>query len=91
MNGARIKTAIVSVHDKSGVVEFADGLQSLGIELLSTGGTAKLLREKGIRAQEIAEYTGFPEILDGRVKSLHPKIHAGLLYRRDNASDRDTI
>ena len=91
MNGARIKTAIVSVHDKSGVVEFADGLQSLGIELLSTGGTAKLLKENGIWTQEIAEYTGFPEILDGRMKSLHPKIHAGLLYRRDNASDRDTI
>lgn len=91
MNGAAVKTALVSVHDKSGIVEFASGLQSLGIELLSTGGTARLLKEKGIRAQEIAEYTGFEEILEGRVKSLHPKIHAGLLYRRDNPNDRTTI
>lgn len=91
MNGTPVKIAVVSVHDKSGIVEFASGLQSLGIELLSTGGTARLLKEKGIGVQEISDYTAFPEILDGRVKSLHPKIHAGLLYRRDNQSDRETI
>jgi len=91
MNEPGVKTALVSVHDKSGIVEFASGLQSLGIELLSTGGTARLLKEKGVKREEIADYTGFPEILDGRVKSLHPKIHAGLLYRRDNSVDRETI
>lgn len=88
---ARIRAAVVSVHDKTGIVEFAQELQNLNIKLLSTGGTAELLRERAISVQEIADYTGFPEILDGRVKSLHPKIHAGLLYRRDNQNDRDTI
>lgn len=91
MKGADVKTALVSVHDKSGIAEFARGLQSLGIELLSTGGTARLLKERGVETEEIADYTGFPEILEGRVKSLHPKIHAGLLYRRDNSVDRETI
>jgi phosphoribosylaminoimidazolecarboxamide formyltransferase/IMP cyclohydrolase len=86
-----IKTALVSVYDKTGIVEFAKGLASLGIELLSTGGTAKLLMENSIAVQEIADYTGFPEILNGRVKSLHPKIHAGLLYRRNNKSDQETV
>lgn len=86
-----IKTALLSVHDKTGITEFAIGLRDLGIELLSTGGTAKLLMENNISAREIADYTGFPEILGGRVKSLHPKIHAGILYRRDNKSDRETI
>ncbi len=87
----RIKTALLSVHDKTGIVEFASGLRGLGVELLSTGGTAKLLTEKGIAVEQIEDYTGFPEILDGRVKSLHPKIHAGLLYRRENDNDRETI
>ena len=91
MDGACVKTALLSVHDKTGIVEFATGLQKLGVELLSTGGTARLLKEKQIRAQEIGDYTGFPEILDGRVKTLHPKIHAGLLYRRGNAKDQETI
>ncbi len=86
-----IKTALLSVHDKTGIVEFASGLRSLGVGLLSTGGTANLLTQKGITVEQIADYTGFPEILDGRIKSLHPKIHAGLLYRRENASDRETI
>ena len=86
-----IKTAILSVYDKAGIVEFAKGLGRLGIEMLSTGGTAKMLRENAISVQDIANYTGFPEILDGRVKSLHPKIHAGLLYRRDIQTDRETI
>ena len=86
-----IKTAILSVYDKAGIVEFAKGLGRLGIEMLSTGGTAKMLRENAISVQDIANYTGFPEILDGRVKSLHPKIHAGLLYRRDIQTDRETV
>ena len=91
MSTVSIKTAILSVYDKAGIVEFAQGLRSLGIEMLSTGGTAKMLRENAISVQDIADYTGFPEILDGRVKSLHPKIHAGLLYRRDIQTDRETI
>ena len=86
-----MKTALLSVHDKTGIVEFASALRNLGVELLSTGGTAKLLAGQGINVQEISSYTGFPEILDGRVKSLHPKIHAGLLYRRSNQNDRETI
>ncbi|MGE5197828.1 MAG: bifunctional phosphoribosylaminoimidazolecarboxamide formyltransferase/IMP cyclohydrolase [Deltaproteobacteria bacterium] len=81
---AKIKRALVSVSDKTGIVDFARGLNDLGIEILSTGGTAKLLRDNGIRVQEVSDYTGFPEMLDGRVKTLHPKIHAGLLALRDN-------
>lgn len=78
-----VKRALVSVHDKSGVVEFVRGLVALGAEILSTGGTAKHLREAGIRAREISEVTGMPELLDGRVKTLHPAISAGVLARRD--------
>jgi phosphoribosylaminoimidazolecarboxamide formyltransferase / IMP cyclohydrolase len=91
MSPSNIKTAILSVYDKAGIVEFACGLQSLGVAMLSTGGTAKMLRENAISVQDIADYTGSPEILEGRVKSLHPKIHAGLLYRRDIQTDRETI
>jgi phosphoribosylaminoimidazolecarboxamide formyltransferase/IMP cyclohydrolase len=91
MSAASIKTTILSVHDKTGIAEFAIGLSELGVELLSTGGTAQLLREKGVAVHEITDYTGFPEILDGRVKSLHPKIHAGILYRRDKKSHQETI
>jgi len=91
MSGSSPKTALLSVYDKTGIVEFAYGLRVLGIQLLSTGGTAKLLSERGIEVREVADYTGFPEILGGRVKSLHPKIHAGLLYRRENANDLETI
>ncbi|HKC09716.1 MAG TPA: bifunctional phosphoribosylaminoimidazolecarboxamide formyltransferase/IMP cyclohydrolase, partial [Methylomirabilota bacterium] len=69
----RVRRALVSVHDKTGVVEFAGGLAALGAEILSTGGTAKLLRESGVRVVDVAEVTGFPEMLDGRVKTLHPK------------------
>lgn len=68
-----IKTAVVSVHDKTGIVDFSRTLRDLGVELLSTGGTAKLLTEKGIAVQEIAEYTGFPEIFDGRAEELAPE------------------
>ncbi len=73
----------MSVSDKTGVLEFARQLSALGVEILSTGGTAKLLADNGVAVVEVAEYTGFPEMLDGRVKTLHPKIHAGLLARRD--------
>ncbi len=86
-----IKTALISVSDKSGVVEFARGLAGLGVTLVSTGGTAKLLVASGIRAIEVSDYTGFPEMLDGRVKTLHPKIHAGILARRDIPAHLDAI
>ncbi|HPG80416.1 MAG TPA: bifunctional phosphoribosylaminoimidazolecarboxamide formyltransferase/IMP cyclohydrolase, partial [Piscinibacter sp.] len=76
-------TALISVSDKTGVLEFARGLHALGVKLLSTGGTAKLLAEAGLPVTEVAEHTGFPEMLDGRVKTLHPVIHGGLLARRD--------
>jgi len=79
-----IKRALISVTDKTGVVEFAAGLVKAGVEILSTGGTVKALKSAGIKVTEVAEYTGFPEMLDGRVKTLHPKIHAGLLAIRDN-------
>jgi len=78
-----IQRALISVTDKSGVIEFARELAGLGVEILSTGGTAKALNEGGIKVVEVAEFTGFPEMLDGRVKTLHPKIHAGILFRRD--------
>ncbi len=76
-------TALLSVSDKTGIVEFARNLHGLGITLLSTGGTAKLLADAGVPVTEVAELTGFPEMLDGRVKTLHPKVHGGLLARRD--------
>jgi phosphoribosylaminoimidazolecarboxamide formyltransferase/IMP cyclohydrolase len=78
-----IKRALLSVSDKHGVADLARGLAAFGVELLSTGGTAKLLRESGLAVKEVADHTGFPEMLDGRVKTLHPKIHGGLLGRRD--------
>jgi phosphoribosylaminoimidazolecarboxamide formyltransferase / IMP cyclohydrolase len=80
----KVKRALVSVSDKAGVVEFARGLSALGIEILSTGGTAKLLQKEGLAVTEVSAYTGSPEMLDGRVKTLHPKIHGGLLARRDD-------
>jgi len=79
----RVRRALLSVHDKTEVVEFARGLAGLGAEILSTGGTAKLLRESGIRVVDVAEVTGFPEMLDGRVKTLHPGVHGGILARRE--------
>ena len=78
-----VRRALISVSDKTGVVDFARELAALGVEILSTGGTFKLLRENGIAALEVADYTGFPEMMDGRVKTLHPKIHGGILGRRD--------
>src|SRR5262247_3349232 len=77
------RRALVSVSDKRGVTEFARGLVDLGFEILSTGGTAKLLADAGVPVRQVSDYTGFPEMLDGRVKTLHPKIHGGLLGRRD--------
>ena len=78
----KVRRAIVSVSDKAGVVSFAKGLAQLGVEILSTGGTAKTLREQGLAVNDISDYTGFPEMLDGRVKTLHPKVHGGLLGQR---------
>lgn len=81
---AKINKVIISVSNKSGVLEFARELSKFGVEILSTGGTAKSLREAGLAVKDISEYTGFPEMLDGRVKTLHPKVHGGLLGRRAN-------
>ncbi len=79
----KISQALISVSDKRGIVDFARALHALGIKLLSTGGSAKLLRESGLPVTEVSDYTGFPEMLDGRVKTLHPKVHAGILAKRD--------
>ncbi|MES2017373.1 MAG: bifunctional phosphoribosylaminoimidazolecarboxamide formyltransferase/IMP cyclohydrolase [Pseudomonadota bacterium] len=78
-----IKQALISVSDKTGVLEFARALSAQGVNILSTGGTAKLLADNGVPVTEVADYTGFPEMLDGRVKTLHPKVHGGILARRD--------
>jgi phosphoribosylaminoimidazolecarboxamide formyltransferase/IMP cyclohydrolase len=80
----RVQTALISVSDKTGVADFASGLVSLGVKILSSGGTAGHLRQAGIPVTDVAEYTGFPEMMDGRVKTLHPKVHGGLLALRDN-------
>ena len=80
----KIPRALISVSDKTGIVELASGLASLEVEILSTGGTAKLLREKGLKVRDVSDLTGFPEMLDGRVKTLHPKVHGGLLAVRSN-------
>ncbi len=75
--------ALVSVSDKTGIVDFAARLSKLGIEILSTGGTARMLSDNGVTVTEVSEHTGFPEVMDGRLKTLHAKIHGGLLGRRD--------
>ena len=77
-----IRRALISVSDKKGLVEFAQRLVGIDVEILSTGGTARLLREAKIPVTEVSDYTGFPEMMDGRVKTLHPRIHGGLLGRR---------
>ena len=84
----RIERALISVSDKTGVAEFARRLVARGVEIISTGGTAKLLREAGVAVRDVAELTGGPEMLGGRVKTLHPKVHGGILFRRDHAADR---
>lgn len=88
---SKIQRAIISVSNKKGIVEFAKELKSFGIEILSTGGTARALKDAGVEVKEVSEYTGSPEMLDGRVKTLHPKIHGGLLSRRDNTKDMEEI
>jgi phosphoribosylaminoimidazolecarboxamide formyltransferase/IMP cyclohydrolase len=86
-----VRRALLSVHDKTGVVDFAKGLTDLGVEILSTGGTAKLLRESGVPVVDVAQVTGFPEMLDGRVKTLHPKIHGGILAKRDTPAHMQAL
>ena len=81
----KIERAIISVTDKRGVVDFAKSLSEFGVQILSTGGTARVLREGGLSVMDISQHTGFPEMLDGRVKTLHPRVHGGLLGLRDNA------
>ena len=85
------KKALISVSDKTGIVELAKNLIEFGYEIISTGGTLKVLNESGVKAVDISSVTGFPECLDGRVKTLHPKVHAGLLAMRDNAEHMDFL
>ncbi|MGR5119494.1 bifunctional phosphoribosylaminoimidazolecarboxamide formyltransferase/IMP cyclohydrolase [Vibrio astriarenae] len=86
-NARPIRRALISVSDKTGIVEFAQALANRGVDILSTGGTARLLAEKGISVTEVSDYTGFPEMMDGRVKTLHPKVHGGVLGRRGKDDD----
>src|SRR5213593_2684239 len=81
----KISRALISVSDKTGIVEFARELKSFGVEIISTGGTAKTLRDAGIEVRDVSEVTGFPEMMDGRIKTLHPLIHGALLGLRDNS------
>ncbi len=85
MSDVKIKRALLSVSDKSGLVELGHALAKRDVELVSTGGTAKTLRDAGLQVKDISDLTGFPEMMDGRVKTLHPKVHGGLLAVRDNA------
>ena len=82
--GDKVQRALLSVSNKTGIIELADALHEIGIEILSTGGTRRVIGEAGIPVRSVSDYTGFPEMMDGRVKTLHPKIHAGLLALRDN-------
>src|SRR5437762_764010 len=91
MSIVKVRRALLSVSDKAGLVELARGLAELGVELISTGGTRKTLASAGLAVRDISEVTGFPEILDGRVKTLHPKIHGGLLAVRGNPEHVKTI
>lgn len=81
----RVERALISLTDKTGCEDFAGALAAMGIEILSTGGTAKKLRDSGVTVTDVSEFTGFPEMLDGRVKTLHPLVHGGILNQRDNA------
>src|SRR5882757_8389065 len=87
----KIRRALLSVSDKTGLIPFAQALAAAGVELISTGGTAKALRAAGLKVQDLSEYTGFPEMLDGRVKTLHPKVHGGLLYIRGNETHEAAV
>lgn len=91
MNSPKIERALVSVSDKTGLVEFAQGLAAAGVEIFASGGSKKHLEQAGIAVREVAAYTGFPEMMDGRIKTLHPKIHGGILCRRDNPDDMSAI
>ncbi|MFN7536338.1 MAG: bifunctional phosphoribosylaminoimidazolecarboxamide formyltransferase/IMP cyclohydrolase, partial [Burkholderiales bacterium] len=86
-----IRTALLSVSDKTGIVDFARALHQQGVKLISTGGTASLLADSGLPVTEVSEITGFPEMLDGRVKTLHPKVHGGLLARRSLPEHRAAL
>src|SRR5262245_36282665 len=87
----KIKRALVSVSDKTGVIDFARTLADFGVEIISTGGTAKTLRDAGLKVIDVSEITGFPEMMDGRVKTLHPKVHGALLALRDNPDHVDAM
>ena len=91
MQSPRIQRTLVSVSDKLGLGDFARGLAAAGIEIYSTGGTRKHLEAEGVAVRNVAEYTGFPEMMDGRLKTLHPKIHGGILCRRDNPEDMKAL
>ena len=88
---SKIQRALLSVSDKTGLVAFAQTLAAAGVDLISTGGTAKALRDAGLAVKDISEHTGFPEMLDGRVKTLHPKVHGGLLYIRGNETHEAAV
>lgn len=87
----QVRRALMSVTDKAGLADFAKGLKAYHVHMLSTGGTARLLRESGVDITEVSDFTGFPEMLDGRVKTLHPKIHGGILGMRDNPAHVQTM
>ena len=87
----KIKRALISVSDKTGLIDFARELAAHGVELISTGGTSKAIKDAGLPVFDISEITGFPEMLDGRVKTLHPVVHGGLLSLRDNPEHMETI
>jgi len=87
----KMERALISLTDKSGIEGFARALEELGIEILSTGGTAKKLRESGIKVADVSDFTGFPEMLDGRVKTLHPKVHGGILGQRANPAHQEQM
>ena len=90
-NAVKVTRALMSVSDKTGLAEFAAGLVAAGVALYSTGGTRRFLVERGLSVRDIADYTGFPEMMDGRVKTLHPKVFGGILWRRDNAEDKQAL
>ncbi|MDH5298042.1 MAG: IMP cyclohydrolase [Desulfobulbaceae bacterium] len=87
----KIERALISLTDKSGIEGFAKELEALGIDILSTGGTAKKLRDHGIKVTDVSEFTGFPEMLDGRVKTLHPRVHGGILAQRENPAHQEQM
>jgi len=91
MHSPRIQRALISVSDKLGLADFARGLSAAGVEIFSTGGTRKHLQHEGIPVRDVSEYTGFPEMMDGRLKTLHPKVHGGILCRHDNPEDMQSL